>query len=146
CTAEPPGYGPLPSPNTEANWANFTALATLANNAVTPALYSRVFVNLNGSVLATASNVYMGYYELKQYDPASCTALCDQTTGCVGTNLYFERDPCEVPGDACPDPDAITVIKCALWGSPVTAAQATNVGQWQENFHVLIGGSNGYMK
>ncbi|KAK0929223.1 hypothetical protein LTR29_017153, partial [Friedmanniomyces endolithicus] len=60
---------------------------------------------------------------------------------------YFERDPSLLPdATLCPNPAALTVIKCALWGSPVTAQQATNDGQFQADFHVLIAGSNGYMK
>lgn len=88
----------------------------------------------------------MGYYELKSYDPASCTAICDQTSGCVGTNLYFERKPSLLPAARCPDPPAITLINCALWGSPVTPAEATNDGQYQQEFHVVIAGSNGRCK
>ncbi|KAK4545593.1 hypothetical protein LTR36_002943 [Oleoguttula mirabilis] len=146
CTAQPVGYGPVPSPNTDTAFKAYAPFATAAKNAATPSLYQRTFVNLNASELGTASNVYMGYYELKAYDPASCTAICDTTSGCVGTNLYFERDPSLAPAAACPNPAALTVIKCALWGSPVTAVDATNDGQYQENFHVLIAGSNGYMK
>ncbi|KAK1004290.1 hypothetical protein LTR91_004368 [Friedmanniomyces endolithicus] len=147
CSAQPSGYGPLPSPNDEATFKTFSTFASAANAAVAPPLYQRVFANLNASEFATASNVYLGYYELKSYDAASCTALCDQSSGCVGANLYFERDPSLLP-DArlCPNPAALTVIKCALWGSPVTAQQATNDGQFQADFHVLVAGSNGYMK
>ena len=138
CSPQATGYGPVPSPNTEAAFKTNAAFASAASNAVTPSLYQRTFVNLNASESASSSNVYMGYYELKSYDPASCTALCDSTSGCVGTNLYFERDPSLLPAAACPNPAALTVIKCALWGSPVTAAQATNDGQYQEQFHVLV--------
>jgi len=37
------------------------------------------------------------------------------------------------------------VIKCVYYGGPVTAASATNVGQWRRDFHVVIAGSNGYV-
>jgi len=167
CAPQPQGYGPVPSPNTDTAFASSNEFASAANNAATPALYQRVFTNTNGSEFATSSNVYLGYYELKSYDPNSCTAICDKTSGCVGTNLYFERSPSLLPAASCPNPAAITVrsllalpsihktsadlylfqvIKCGLWGSPVTAAQATNYGQWQADFHVVIAGSNGYMK
>jgi len=138
CAEQPAGYGPVPSPNTAAAWKTYAPFATAANNAVTPSLYQQTFVNLNASEAAGTSTVYMGYYELKSYNPASCTALCDQTSGCVGTNLYFERDPSLNPAAACVNPPAISVIKCALWGSPVTAAQATNLGQWRQQFNVLV--------
>ncbi|KAK5109679.1 hypothetical protein LTR62_006801 [Meristemomyces frigidus] len=142
CSPMPIGYGPVPSPNTEAAFKTFSSFASAASNAITPQLYQRIFTNLNASETAGSSNVYLGYYELKTYDPASCTAICDTTSGCVGTNLYFERDPSLVPGDACPNPTALTLIK---W-SPVTVQAATNDGQYQAQFHVLIAGSNGYMK
>ena len=90
CAVQPAGLGPIPTPNTDTAFAASTVFASLANNAVTPPLYSRVFVNLNASESATSTNVYLGYYELASYDPASCTALCDKTSGCVATNLYFE--------------------------------------------------------
>lgn len=88
CSPQPVGYGPVPSPNTDAAFKAEPRFATAATNAATPPLYQRVFTNLNASEFATSSNVYLGYYELKSYDPAACTAICDQTSGCVGTNLY----------------------------------------------------------
>ena len=133
-----PPLRPVPTPNTEAAWKTYSVFASTASNAVTPSLYQRTFTNLNGSELAASSNVYLGYYELKSYDPAACTAICDTTPGCVGTNLYYERQPTLLPAAACPNPTAQTVIKCALWGSPVTAADATNDGQFAANFHVLV--------
>lgn len=146
CSQQPAGYGPVPSPNTDTAFAKNAAFAAAANNAKTPALYQRTFVNLNGSEIADDTNVYMGFYEMKSYNPADCTAICDKTSGCVGTNLYFERSPALLPAAACPNPAGITLIKCALWGSPVSADKATNYGQWREQFHILIAGSNGYFK
>jgi hypothetical protein len=32
-----------------------------------------------------------------------------------------------------------------LYGGPVTQATATNLGQWRDDFHVVIAGSNGYV-
>ncbi|KAK5004995.1 hypothetical protein LTR60_006390, partial [Cryomyces antarcticus] len=82
-----------------------------------------------------------------------CAALCDQAQGCLGINLYFERDPTINPATACPNPTAFTNVKCTLWGSAVTAASATNQGQWRgpmdstgAAFHVVIAGSNGWSK
>ncbi|KAK4555120.1 hypothetical protein LTR86_007886 [Recurvomyces mirabilis] len=146
CTSMLPGYGPTPTPNDETSFKALPAFASAASNAATPSLYQNVFTNLNASEFASSNNVYLGYYALKTYDAGACTAICDNTTGCVGTNLYFERNPTLLPGDACPNPTAMTVIKCALWGSPVTGQAATNDGQWQDQFHVLVAGSNGYMK
>ncbi|KAF2766591.1 hypothetical protein EJ03DRAFT_176112 [Teratosphaeria nubilosa] len=138
CAAEPTGYGPVPTPNTAAAFSNFSAFASAANSATTPSLYWQTYANLNGSQLATSSNTYLGHHEIQSYDPAACTALCDSTARCLGVNLYFERDPSVVPAAGCPDPEARTAIKCALWGSPVNAVQAVNYGQWQESFQVLV--------
>lgn len=132
CSQQPAGYGPVPSPNTDVAFASYAPFASLATAATAPSLYQRTFVALNASEFATSSNVYMGFYELNTYSASACTALCDSTSGCVGANLYFERSPSLLPAAACPNPAAITLIKCALWGSPVTAAQATNTGQYQE--------------
>jgi len=58
----------------------------------------------------------------------------------------FERDPIVVPGtgSGCTNPGSTTNIKCALFGTNVTAAAAINVGQYRSSFHVVIAGSNGY--
>ena len=57
----------------------------------------------------------------------------------------FERDPSVDPTDACDNPPSITVVKCVYYGGPVTANSATNVGQWRNDFQVVIAGSNGYV-
>jgi hypothetical protein len=68
----------------------------------------------------------------------------------------YERNPLvvstvtQVPDDTvCPglatSPSG-TLLKCAFYGIPVTALQATNVGQFQGKFHVVIAGSNAYVK
>jgi hypothetical protein len=61
-------------------------------------------------------------------------------------NLYYERGPTLNSADACVKPTAMTAIKCTLWGSLVSPDYATNFGQWREQFHVVIAGSNGYFK
>jgi len=58
-------------------------------------------------------------------------------------STVYERDPSVVPADSCSNPASTTVIKCVLWGSPVTAETAVNSGQWRADFHVVIAGSNG---
>lgn len=40
----------------------------------------------------------------------------------------------------------LTVEKCTLWGSELSASTATNMGGYREQFHVVITGSNGYDK
>lgn len=63
-----------------------------------------------------------------------------------GVNIFFERDPSIEPADACEDPSSTTVIKCVFWGGYVADESANNNGQWRNQFHVVIAGSNGYQK
>lgn len=61
------------------------------------------------------------------------------------TNLVFERDPTLVPDtEDCPNPPSQTLIKCSLFGGLLDASSATNSGQWQADFQVVIAGSNAY--
>ena len=88
----------------------------------------------------------MGLYTLQTYDTVKCQQLCDATAYCSGINIYLERDPSVNPATGCDNPASITNFKCTLFGAPVTSDSATNVGQWRDNFHVVITGSNGYSK
>ena len=88
----------------------------------------------------------MGYYTLNSYDTVKCQQYCDAAPGCYGINVYIERDASVVPGDACPNPPSTANYKCSLWGSAVNDKMATQTGQWQNQFHVVIAGSNGYSK
>ena len=86
----------------------------------------------------------MGLYTLTSYSPSQCASYCNQVSNCLGFNIYYERDPSLNPGAACPNPASQTNIKCTLYGSQVSAASATNTGQYRAQFHVVIAGSNGY--
>ncbi|TGO68038.1 hypothetical protein BOTNAR_0031g00250 [Botryotinia narcissicola] len=44
----------------------------------------------------------------------------------------------------CPNPPSQTLIKCSLFGGLLDASSATNSGQWQADFQVVIAGSNAY--
>jgi hypothetical protein len=113
----------------------------MASQAATPYGYSLVATNLQGSM--SASN-YMGLHTLTSYNPALCQSYCDKAAGCVAFNIYFERDPTLNPNvNNCPNPASTTNIKCTLWGAPLSAGQATNVGQYRDTFQVVITGSNG---
>lgn len=59
------------------------------------------------------------------------------------SSIDFERDPSVVPADACSNPASTTVIKCVMWGSYIGPSTAVNDGQWRNDFHVVIAGSNG---
>ncbi|KAL9600271.1 MAG: hypothetical protein Q9219_003316 [cf. Caloplaca sp. 3 TL-2023] len=144
CAVQPAGSGPISSPDTPDAFLANSAYATLAKNATTPDGYSMVMQNSGGSL--SASN-YMGLKTLKSYDTLGCASLCDQATGCQAFNMYIERDPSLDPNAVtCPNPPSTTNFKCTLWGAAVSAAEATNLGQWRDSFHVLIAGSNAYNK
>ena len=125
-----------------------------ALDANIPADYSLVpgFVDLQGSGQSISYLTYTA--KISAYDPAQCAAKCNAIAGCVSFNIYFERDPLIVYGGAqvpnaqyCPatptSPSA-TLIKCAFFSKPLTVADATNVGSYQEQFHLVIAGSNAY--
>ncbi|KAH6639605.1 hypothetical protein C7974DRAFT_449729 [Boeremia exigua] len=142
CSAQPLGAGPVPSPDTPDAFLASEDFATAANGASTPAGYINKFKNLKGSNNAVA---YLGYNTLETYDTQSCADACTATQGCSSFNIFYERDPSQVPASSCSNPASTTVIKCVKWGSPITAETAVNTGQWRNDFHVVIAGSNGYV-
>lgn len=115
----------------------------MATAAPTPDGYGVVFINSNASL--TASD-YMGLYTLTSYDTLGCASQCDQASGCQAFNMYIERDPSlNASAQSCPDPPSTTNYKCTLWGAPVSVDEATNFGQYQDSFQVVIAGSNGML-
>ncbi|KAL8930048.1 MAG: hypothetical protein Q9172_000133 [Xanthocarpia lactea] len=144
CALQPAGSGPVSSPDTPEAFLANPAYPALAESAPTPDGYSVVMQNAFASL--SASN-YMGLRTLKSYDTLGCASLCDQAPGCQAFNMYIERDPTLAPNvDSCPNPPSTTNFKCTLWGAAVSAAQATNKGQWRASFQVVIAGSNAYNK
>ena len=158
CSPYRPGSGPVPSPDTVEAFASFPSFAVLlfpnflikiktddfqamATNAPTPDGYQVVGTNMNASMSAPS---YMGLYTLDSYDTLGCASQCDQVSGCSAINMYIERDPTlNANVDNCPNPPSTTNYKCTLWGVPLSAGEATNDGQYQAAFHVVIAGSNG---
>ena len=113
----------------------------MATNAPTPDGYSVVFTNKQASL--SASN-YMGLSTLQSFDTLGCASLCDQAAGCQAFNMYIERDPSlDTNAANCPNPPSTTNYKCTLWGAPVSVEEATNTGQYRDQFHVVIAGSDG---
>ncbi|KAL9008752.1 MAG: hypothetical protein Q9173_006155, partial [Seirophora scorigena] len=144
CAPQPAGSGPVSSPDTPEAFLANPAYAELARSAPTPDGYSAAMINGEGSLSASK---YMGLRTLKSYDTLGCASLCDQATGCQAFNMYIERDPTLDPNAVdCANPASLTNFKCTLWGATVSAAQATNTGQWRDEFHVVIAGSNAYNK
>lgn len=130
------------SPDTPAAFENYQPFIAAAFSAPIPAGYSLNFTNLQAS---TSTTSYLGYTTLNSYDTKSCASKCNAITGCAAFNLYFERDPSLDPNEqSCPNPPSVTNIKCVFWGVPVSKSTATNVGQYRDEFHVVIAGSNGY--
>ncbi|KAF2689714.1 hypothetical protein K458DRAFT_400407 [Lentithecium fluviatile CBS 122367] len=117
-------------------------LAQVALSASTPSGYTQTFSNKKA---ASQANGYMGYTLLSSYDTTTCANKCNQALGCQGFNIYFERSPSIVPAPSCPNPPGTPNIFCVLWGGPVTEETARNDGQWRDQFHVVIAGSNGYV-
>jgi len=102
------------------------AVAAAALPAV-PQGYTLAFSNLQAS---SQTKSYLGVKTLNKYDPIQCASYCDQHSGCVAFNLYFERDPSVSPNtDDCPNPASVTNIKCVRWGVWVKEATATNGGE-----------------
>ncbi len=124
----------LRSPNDDDNsFLAYSGFSSTANTAAVasnvPEGYSLAFQNLQGSSQTVS---YLGYKTLTSYDPVQCASFCDQQDGCVAFNIYFERDPTVDPNSSsCPNPPSTTNIKCVRWGVQVTAATATNNGQWR---------------
>jgi len=141
CQPLPAGAGPVATPDTDTAFLASSEIQTTANSAPVPQGYSLSFSNAQGSV---SGSVYMGYYTLNSYDTVACAHYCDAADGCYGFNVFYERDPSINPADACPNPASTTPIKCTLWGAQLDASMATNNGQWRDQFHVVIAGSNGY--
>lgn len=144
CAPLPLGSGPSPNKNTTSAFLHYGAFSTLCTIAAAPSGYQRTFHN---QLAATSGANYMGYYTLSTgYDVNACAALCTDSQGCQGFNVYFERDPTVNPAPACANPAPTTNVKCSLFGAPPTQANVTNAGQWRQEFQVVIAGSNGYAK
>ncbi|KAF4637064.1 hypothetical protein G7Y89_g1024 [Cudoniella acicularis] len=127
------------------NYAPFkVASSAAATQSGIPQGYSLAFSNLQASSQTVS---YLSLKILSKYDPIVCASYCDQLDGCVALNLYFERDPSLNPNaTSCANPKSLTNIKCVRWGVQITPDTAINDGQWGDNFHVVIAGSNGYNK
>lgn len=141
CATQPDGYGPLAIPNTVSGFQNYLIFDAVADLALAPNGYTRIFTNYNGSMTGAG---YLGLYTLESYDVPYCASLCNSVTDCLSFNLFYERDPQYNPAATCLNPPAFTNIKCTLWGLPSSKASATNYGQYREQFEVVIAGSNGY--
>jgi hypothetical protein len=127
-------------PDTAADFLAYSAYSSAANNASTPSGYTKTFTNLNASNNADG---YSGYTILSTYDVASCAAQCTTNTNCHAFNIFYERTPS--PSSFNSTCSSTATIKCVFWNGPVTASNAVNTGSTQNNFEIVIAGSNGYI-
>ncbi|RAL67843.1 hypothetical protein DID88_008569 [Monilinia fructigena] len=147
CAVLSAGNGPsVNNPDTASAFEADKNLANAALKAATPADYVLVdgFQNVDS---AAQSATYLTYVSdsVTSYDPAICANACNAIQGCIAFNIFFERDPTLVPDtEDCPNPPSQTLIKCSLFGGLLDASLATNSGQWQADFQVVIAGSNAY--
>lgn len=139
CAAQPNAYGPPTTPDTVDAFKSNTVYQDLAKSAKTPSGYEQAFSNLDASVEGSG---YLAYKILTSYDPAACSAYCDSTETCTGFNIFIERDPKFNPDQCSCEAPSITQFKCSIWGQDVKNESATNKGQNQAGFEVVIVGSN----
>ena len=66
-------------------------------------------------------------------------------TTTTNSGAVYERDPVVTPGQGCDNPASLTYVKCSIFGGVLDGSSATNTGQWQDNFQVVIAGSNMYV-
>jgi hypothetical protein len=157
---EQAGNGVHVEPDTDAGFLAFAAFSQAATTAGTnpPDRYSAV----PGWVDLKASNGdgtgYLGYVlsELSSYNPDQCASLCSSWSGsalCASFVIYYERaaelvwPTTGVPSTSCPasaDSPSVTLIKCVFYSVPLSAGNATNFGQYQGDFHVVIAGSTAF--
>lgn len=103
------------------------------------------YLNDSMMLIQCSAADYRGYTLLDSYDPAACAQSCSSHFDCQAFNILFERDPSVGPGPGCDNPSSVTYIKCVLWAGPVSTDNAVNVGFTNDQFEVLITGSNGYI-
>ncbi|KAI9647840.1 hypothetical protein NHQ30_004228 [Ciborinia camelliae] len=143
CEAQPAGKGPNTVPDTSDAFLASPQYKAISSAAVTPRGYTLAFSGLQGSSQTTS---YLGYKTMDSYDTVNCAAYCDEQEGCIAFNIYLERDPTVDPAASCPNPPSTINYKCVKWGVQISDKTATNIGQWRNDFHVVISGSNGYNK
>lgn len=154
------GNGPHVDPDTDTAFLAYPAFSksAVAAAASPPQDYeaSEGWIDLKGS---NGDNTgYLGYVqsELTSYDPGYCASLCSAWSGatCSSFVIYYERDPELVwpttgapSAEYCPaaaDSASVTLIKCAFYSVPLYSGNATNVGQYQGDFHLVVAGSTAF--
>ncbi|KAF1813563.1 hypothetical protein P152DRAFT_513779 [Eremomyces bilateralis CBS 781.70] len=144
------GSGPTISPDTPEAFLNSQGLKVqalrmaLSAAALTPDGYRSAFSGLQAFV---STDSFQAVHILQQYDPVVCAELCNQSEGCLGFNVFIERNPSAVPDDGdCSNPPSITNFKCTIFSSSITSDLATDAVTMAYGFSVVVTGSNGYNK
>ncbi|KAL1849606.1 hypothetical protein Daus18300_013213 [Diaporthe australafricana] len=154
------GNGAHVEPDTDAGFLAFAAFTQAATAVASnpPDRYSVVpgWVNLKAS--NGDGTGYLGYAlsALSGYKPDQCADLCSNwsgSTSCASFVIFHERNPelvwptTRAPSAACPasaDSSSVTLIKCVFYSVPLYSGNATNAGQYQDDFHVVIAGSTAF--
>ncbi|KAI4153538.1 MAG: hypothetical protein LQ340_002271 [Diploschistes diacapsis] len=145
CVATQTGTAPPTHPDTPQAFQNnlvYQGLAVAAS-VIPPSGYETTFRNAAG---ATQGGGYLGYIYLNAYDPSQCATVCNAIAGCSSINTYVERDPSTTPAAGCLNPPGVANFKCSFWSTYIDSSNATNYGQFQDQFAVVIAGSDGFVK
>ncbi|KAH7330379.1 hypothetical protein BKA65DRAFT_404464 [Rhexocercosporidium sp. MPI-PUGE-AT-0058] len=146
CLPQPAGNGPVTVPDTDTAFLANPVYSAAALGAPVPSGWFLVdgYKNLHASAAHPSYQTYVSS-SLTTYDPAKCATICAAKAGCNSFNIFFERDPTIFTDKVnCPTSASLTRIKCSFFGSVISAADATNDGQFTGQFHVVTAGSNAY--
>ncbi|KAF2147613.1 hypothetical protein K461DRAFT_216333, partial [Myriangium duriaei CBS 260.36] len=108
-----------------------------------PAGYTTSFTNALASI---SESSYLGYRQISSYNTTLCASICNGISGCNSFNIYFQRNPLYSTNANCINPPARTAIQCGFYGDYLSSSMATNVGNWQQSFEIVLAGSNAYNK
>ncbi|KAL1797753.1 hypothetical protein ACET3X_004359 [Alternaria dauci] len=145
CRPLPLGLDTAISPDTPEAFQAYAPFASTALAAVTPAGYVQSYTNLLTTYNAAPQFVH--YVALDKYDVDQCAHACDADNDCNAFTIFFERQPVVSPArNLCSNPPSTTIIKCDLWSGTIQPDIAINHGQLREKFHVVMAGSNAYVK
>ncbi|RYN64945.1 hypothetical protein AA0117_g12311 [Alternaria alternata] len=145
CDSLPLGHGTPILPDTPEAFQAYAPFAGAALSATTPAGYIQSYANLL-TTYDTASQ-FVHYISMDEYNVEQCAHACNSDDNCNAFTIFFERQPVVSPApELCPNPPSTTIIKCDLWSSTILPDIAINHGQLREQFHVVMAGSNAYVK
>ncbi|CAD0107032.1 unnamed protein product [Aureobasidium uvarum] len=127
-------------PDTATDFLAYPAYVNTASNATTPPGYANTYTNLHASSNADG---YAGYTTLPTYNTTACAEKCTASKNCHAFNNFYERTAVSSSfNSSC---TSTATIKCVFWNGAVTTANAVNTGSTQNNFEIVIAGSNGYV-